>query len=1073
MKTTTRPVWPNFLLTEDLSDLDPASANLIQMEEERQQEKIILIPSESIAPPAVRQALGSAFTHIYAEGYPSLRQLREDVSRLADCDCQLALHRRYADRRFYRGTELVDIIECLAQKRIAAAFANERAAADEIFVNVQPLSGAAANNAVYEALLSPGDVVMGMDLTHGGHLTHGSPYNRSGKYFKVYPYGVNPATGRLDYDAIKKIALAVRPRLIIAGASAYPWTIDWAALRQAADAVGAYLLADISHPAGLVVAGLFPNPVGWADVTTFTTHKTICGPRAAAIITTDADLSARIDRAIFPGEQGGPHINQIAAVAVAFGLTQTERFRALQQGIVANARALADGLQRRGLKLAYGGTDTHMLLVDLNAVKTASGYPLKGDVAARILDMADIVVNKNTIPGDLNAAYSSAVRMGTTWVTQRGMTPAQADRLAELIAQTITHIQTFRYFGATMDVARGKIAPEVLAETRAGVRQLVAEMEATRPPAERRAPKPAISTPSSASVYLRLYGDRARFFLHEATTANILSLQPGEACHALLLDGRGEPLDDLLILRQEANDRGQDCFLLAVHAANADRVIAWLQGLSDGYTLFDPDDLYRKVQGPVVISVVPNPDPADQQRLAAQNTQPASTDLSKPYFIGQSALLTRAGPATAKASFHYVAPELPPRRTCLYDEHLKLKARMVPFAGWTMPVWYTAIAEEHTAVRTTAGLFDISHMGVVGIEGEGATRFLDLVTSNYTPSLRVGWSHYAYLFDPDGDVIDDIFVYRLANERYMVVINAANAEKDLAWLQAVASGDYLLDRDNPHCRLDAHPQVRDLKDPQWGDACRVDVGLQGPRSRDILLACITDERLKRHIRRLQRFECIEAEIAGLPVVIARTGYTGEEMGFEIYVNPAQAPILWNLFLEQGHPFGLKPAGLGARDSTRCEAGFPLYGHELAGPHNILPTGAGYGAFVRLHKPFFIGRRAVMAAEDRRRQAIVRFQMRERNIRMVHGGDPVVNRRGECIGYVTSCVAVPAPDGGAAIQVGMAYVDQRYTAEGTSLGIFIQPKDEVEKSRRALTPGDKVLLHEEAVVLPRFRAQRAI
>ena len=322
----------DLLFPGDLADADPQVLGLIAGEESRQADKLIMIPSESCAPASVRAALGSVFTNIYAEGYPAQRSLQGDPRLLGDVDYQLAYHLRYADRRFYKGTEFVNVLEALAQLRVADLFANPLAPADEIFANVQALSGAAANNAVYEALVTPGDPVMGMDLTHGGHLTHGSPYNRSGKYHRVFPYGVSPSTGRLDYEAIGKVADEVRPKLIVAGASAYPWTIDWKALRAVADRVGAFLLADISHPAGLVAAGLFPNPVGLAHVTTFTTHKTMIGPRAAVILTTDAEISSRINRAIFPGEQGGPHVNNIAAMAVAFQNATTPRFASCRSG---------------------------------------------------------------------------------------------------------------------------------------------------------------------------------------------------------------------------------------------------------------------------------------------------------------------------------------------------------------------------------------------------------------------------------------------------------------------------------------------------------------------------------------------------------------------------------------------------------------------------------------------------------------------------------------------------------------------------------------------------------------------
>jgi glycine hydroxymethyltransferase len=342
-----------FEIEDDLSSVDPDLDRLIKLEEERQDARLILIPSESICPWPVRQALASVFTSIYAEGYPPPRMGRDSMKRLLDVDLQKAYIRRYADRRHYKGCENVDLVEALAQKRVAQLFARDdelTVKPEEILVNVQALSGAAANNAVYEALLQPGDTFMGMDLTNGGHLTHGSQYNRSGKYFNVVSYCVDPRTGKLNYDEIERQARECQPKIIVGGASAFPWDIDWKRLRQIADAVPgrARLLADISHPAGLVVAGLFPNPVGYADVVTFTTHKTLCGPRAAVILTMDQDLSAEIDRAVFPGEQGGPHVNNIAAMAVTFKLAATEEFKELQRATVANAQALAEALKARG-----------------------------------------------------------------------------------------------------------------------------------------------------------------------------------------------------------------------------------------------------------------------------------------------------------------------------------------------------------------------------------------------------------------------------------------------------------------------------------------------------------------------------------------------------------------------------------------------------------------------------------------------------------------------------------------------------------------------------------------------------
>ncbi len=378
---TTKEYWDTYLGAE-IGLVDPDVDLIIGFEEERQARKLIMIPSESMAPKAVRQALGSVFNNVYAEGYPPLRMTRDDEARLLDFPHQLAYYRRYADRRFYKGVDYVHFVETLAQRRCAAIFANERVSAGNIYVNVQPLSGAAANLAVYDAVVEAGDTVMGMDLYQGGHLTHGSQFNFSGKRYHVVSYGVSKTTGRLDYDEIRDLARKHRPKMIIAGYTSYPWAPDWQAFADIAHEVGAVLLADISHPAGMVVAGAFPSPVGVADVVTFTTHKTLCGPRGAVILTTNEELAAKIDMAVFPGEQGGPHTQKFAAMAVAFKIAQGEPFKRLQWKIKENAAALVEGLKKRGLKLAYGGTDSHFCMLDLNGIPHPEGDLGQGFCAA-------------------------------------------------------------------------------------------------------------------------------------------------------------------------------------------------------------------------------------------------------------------------------------------------------------------------------------------------------------------------------------------------------------------------------------------------------------------------------------------------------------------------------------------------------------------------------------------------------------------------------------------------------------------------------------------------------------------
>jgi glycine hydroxymethyltransferase len=416
-----------------LQDLDPDVHELTQIEAERQNRRLILIPSESTAPIAVREALSSAFNNIYAEGYPheSTRDMPED--EILDYGARLAHYRRYSDPRYYKGVEYADTVEALARRRCAELFAANELDPTDLYVNVQPLSGAPANNAVYHALINPGDTIMGMDLMQGGHLTHGSRVNRSGKLYHAENYSVDSQTERIDYDAVAALANEHSPKVIIAGYSSYSWVPDWHKFREIADSVGAFLLADIAHIAGPIAAGVLPSPVGIADVVTFTTHKSLCGPRGGVIITHSKKLSAKLDRAVFPGEQGGPHMNTIAAQAVGFKLAASDQFRALQESVLANCQALNRSLEQAGLRIPFGGTNTHLTNIDCSTTVGPDGTPLSGDMAARILDIAGIVVNRNTIPGDKSAIRPTGIRLGTVWITQRGFGEAESERLGELM----------------------------------------------------------------------------------------------------------------------------------------------------------------------------------------------------------------------------------------------------------------------------------------------------------------------------------------------------------------------------------------------------------------------------------------------------------------------------------------------------------------------------------------------------------------------------------------------------------------------------------------------------------------
>ena len=1195
-------------LSSPLSTLDQDTCQLIEFEKRRQERKIILIASESICPQPVLQAQASVYSNIYAEGYPSLRMSRRESSRIDDCSRYLAFHRRYGDRRHYKGCDYVNFIEVLAQWRAALLFAHDDGnicvKPEDIFVNVQALSGAAANNAVYQALVRPGETVMGLALPHGGHLTHGSEFNRSGKLYHIVSYEVDGKTGQINYEKIREAARRYQPRMIISGASAYPWAIDWRSLREIADEVGAYLLADVAHPSGLVAAGLFPNPVGYAHAATMTTHKTLCGPRAAIILSTDEQIAQSIDNAVFPGEQGGPHINTIAALAVTFKLAGSDEYRQLMQRVVANAAALATALTQNGLSLAYGGTSTHLCLVNLNKIKNLGGAPLKGDVASNILDLCGITCNKNTIPGDITSADSSAVRFGTTWVSQMGMGQAEMEQLAGLITEVLLAIHTFSIITAGGTRGRGRIASEIMHKTRRQVAQLLKRDEHPLYPLyphyyhfgysqEKRSQQPAAATgticrnqvelvqhlgdpegewqcaceqavviDSRESGLLEISGERATMFLSEVATAAITALQPGQATRSFLLDGNGAVYDDVTIWRMADGDYGYHRYWLATNPESRETVKDWLRDLSDGFVLFDHQCIYSKINGPVVvadlfeaapalvgvtlvgpaalailsqldssIATIPylgmimvqtenfschiaragfqesqeiyqlyvelqqlptlleklNANNGNQLRQAGQAVidklrQQAglggdaiiSSELpkkfpgyfagGKPYFIGEAGLLSQLPGHQDKRQHQFQIYEGEARQTPLAAEHSKLTNRaLVPFAGWQMPVLYNSILQEHQAIRERAGLFDVTHMGVLEIAGAGASRFLDLVTSNYAGKLRIGQSQYSYLLDPDGTAIDDIMVYRRGEERFMMVVNAVNAEKDLEWLVAVASKQVLIDKEYPQREVDVIPIIRDLRHPDSGDDCKIDIALQGPRSLDILKKAAANLKIAAQLQSLNRSMFIETKFAGIEVLVCRSGYTGEEWGYELYVHPHQAGAFWNLLLDCGQEFGIEPTGLGARDSTRTEAGFPLYGHELAGEYDITPYEAGYAAFVKYHKPFFIGKTPLLGKDRRSKNTIVRFQMAATGIRAIRPGAQVFNKRGQFIGTVTSCTFIGN------IQVGMAYVDRKYAGQGSQLAIFpiAVGKEVKHKAISDLHPGDKFPLHELASIVSRF------
>ena len=402
-------------LLTNLKTVDPEIQKAIDQELSRQREKLEMIASENIVSTAVMQAQGSILTNKYAEGYPG--------------------------KRYYGGCEYVDVVEQLAIDRAKKLFGAE-------YANVQPHSGAQANTAVYFALLQPGDTILGMNLTDGGHLTHGSPVNISGKYFKIIPYGVDKETERIDYDELERLAKEHQPKLIVGGASAYSRVIDFERMAQIAKSVGAYFMVDMAHIAGLVAAGLHPSPVPYADVVTTTTHKTLRGPRGGLILCRDAEFGKQFNKAIFPGIQGGPLMHVIAAKAVAFKEALSDEFKVYQQQVLDNAKALADELVKKGFRIVSGGTDNHLMLVDLRSKN------ITGKEAQFLLDEIGITANRNTIPFEpLSPFVTSGIRLGTPALTTRGLKEEDIREVADIIADVIGN----REDGAVIETAKAKV----------------------------------------------------------------------------------------------------------------------------------------------------------------------------------------------------------------------------------------------------------------------------------------------------------------------------------------------------------------------------------------------------------------------------------------------------------------------------------------------------------------------------------------------------------------------------------------------------------------------------------------
>ena len=411
----------------------------------------------------------------------------------------------------------------------------------------------------------------------------------------------------------------------------------------------------------------------------------------------------------------------------------------------------------------------------------------------------------------------------------------------------------------------------------------------------------------------------------------------------------------------------------------------------------------------------------------------------------------------------YDDPSPKMKRTVLYDTHVAMGGKMVPFAGWEMPVQYSSIMDEHSATRNAAGLFDVSHMGVFQAEGPDAVVFLNSVCGNDISTLSVGESCYTHFLDPDANVIDDLIVYRRHHEIFLVVVNASNDEKNWSWLNAVKNVTVKVDNKNPNAyAFGRNVILRNLRNPDSGSEMRVDIALQGPRSLDILLAMGADKKTTAKLKKLKRSRLCDATIGGYDLIVSRTGYTGETISFEFFIHPDRVVDFWNDLIAAGSEMGLKPCGLGARDSLRTEFGLPLYGHELAGPLNCSVGDAGFSYFVKPYKPWFIGRDAFLEQEKKRKQELIRFQFAEQRTRKAHLGDPVLNEKGKVIGRVTSC----AIDSNGFF-TGQALINKQFIKIGNEIFIYQGAPDKLGKTPANLNLSDRVLLPSKAVILPRY------
>jgi glycine hydroxymethyltransferase len=607
--------------------------------------------------------------------------------------------------------------------------------------------------------------------------------------------------------------------------------------------------------------------------------------------------------------------------------------------------------------------------------------------------------------------------MGTPWITQLGFKEEETAKLADIIADTLQAIIPCCWQGMEQEELRGKVDFNVLEESKLRVIDLCEEVGIE--------PEPSLSgyphffsthEPSSKNgkwAAFDIGGERVRPFLNYTLTSDIEELTPGKSQATRLITPRGA-INGSLTCDSSAKYR------LSVPAEEAALSGAWLRALSDGYVRID-DDTRRKCIGPVWIQ--------ESSAAAEPAVDGDPIGQGKPLYLGIG-----KGSGETLPDFTWDEPDVvEPKRTALNETHREMGAKMVTFAGWDMPVWYTSVHDEHVAVRNDAR------------------------------RLWVGNSLYTQFLDPDGNVIDDLLVYRRGQEVFLLVVNAANAEKDWAWLNAVREGHVRVDNDRPWAMTYGRGcTLRDMRDPKQGDEMLLDLALQGPKSRDILLALGCDEKTATRLKALPWTGLIDGIFGGFDLIVSCTGYTGERVAYELFIHPEKSAALWKMLLEVGAPFGLKPAGLGARDSLRTEAGLPLHGQEMAGELGLGVGDAGFAAYVKTYKPWFIGRSGFLNQESTRKSEVTRFRFNDKGVRMAHYGDPVVDRRGRVIGVVTSCAV--DRDG---YLLGQAYLKRELTTEGTPIAIFQGASKKIGIAPAELSIGDQVAIPSPATVLSRF------